>query len=269
MGSTGAVRQTASGGGLGVGAGTNQPLPTQAAASQIVATAVQAQAANNNNFSATDSGPYKDLYGGRQYFLNQAMDIDTDIARQDYLSPNPEPGSLYSISQNLNWNLKNGINLTANQQYMSDVLSDAMHNLGYNLNLYRYDHDGFTQRLLQQVGASSTDYEKFTDTQLKNMLVGVQFGEAGFVSTSYNNFKNAPSGNPFTDREIKIVYKAPAKTQAFMPGDGVVNGRKNQLGEIILDKNQQYRITNVRFTGKMGRNKASYKKQIEFEIEIL
>lgn len=232
-----------------------QSVPAQ----NIVQTSQQMQSANNANFSATDTQGYHDLYNGRQYFNNQVIDIDTETARQDYISDNPEPGSLYSISQNLNWALKNGHTLTPNQQFMSDVLSDAMHNLGYNLNLQRYDHMGFVEAL------GVKNYWNYSEAQLKNMLVGTQYSEAGFVSTSYNNFKNAPSGNPFTDREIKISYRAPANARAFMPGDG----RGGRLGEIILDKNQNYRIVDVKYTGQQGRNKSRRYPQLEFIVELV
>ena len=53
---------------------------------------------------------------------------------------------------------------------------------------------------------------------------------------------------------IKMNIKAPAKTQALMPG----TGKGGDFGEMILAPNQTYRITGVRFTGKQGRSGANY-----------
>ena len=50
-----------------------------------------------------------------------------------------------------------------------------------------------------------------------------------------------------------------------MPGDG----RGGRLGEIILDKNQNYKIVDVRYTGLKGRNKSSRYPQLEFIVEVV
>lgn len=256
MGSIGATRTRGAGflGGAPVPNAKIQQTPTQ----NVMPTQQMANQANNANFAATDSSTYHQLHSGRQYFLNQAISIDGEVARQEYLAMHPEKGSMYSISQNLNYNLKHGYPLTGNQQYMSDSLSDNMHNLGYNLTLTRYDHMGFAEAL------GVKNYYNYTEQQLKNMLVGTTYTEKGFVSTSYDNFRNAPSSNPFTDREVVIEYRAPASTRAFMPG----NGEGGKLGEIVLDKNQNYKVVDVQYTGKQGRNKASYYKQVKFVVEV-
>lgn len=256
MGSVGASKRQS-------GTTQQQSAVQQIDPNQQTITAQQAQQANNQAFSDTDNSPFHELKGGRQYFQNQTLSIDSELARQDYLNAVPETGSLYSASQNLNWALTHDLKLTANQQFMDEGLSDAMHNLGQNLNLTRYDHMGGLNDLIKQSGFSGS-YENYTESQLRSMLVGSTYVEKGYVSTSYNDFKNAPSNNPFTDREVIFRYQTPAGVQAFMPG----RGPGGDFGEIILNKKQNYQITGLRFTGKYGRNKASLHKQIEIFVTV-
>lgn len=213
---------------------------------------------DNSKFSDTDSAPFHDLYNGRQYYQDQDFGIDTRMALVDYLQNQPTTGSLYSPSQQLNHAMRQGSALTANQQFMVDALTDGMHNLGYNLNLTRYDRVDFIKNL----GVSN--FSNMPISQIQQALVGKTYTDKAFVSTSYNNFKNAPPGNSFTDKAVKINIKAPASTQALMPG----NGPGGQLGEVVLAPNQTYEITGVRFTGKQGRSGSRYYKQIELDVTV-
>lgn len=236
------------------GRGSNSGIQMPA----IVPTASAAQAANNARFKDTDTSPYHDLYNGRQYFQDQTFDIDTRMAIQDYLHDQPVAGSLYSPSQILNHALKQGLPLTANQQFMVDALTEGMHNIGYNVNLTRYARVDFMAEL------GLPNYSNMSIAQIQQALIGHGYVDRAFVSTSYNHFKNAPAGNPFTDKAVKINYKAPASTQALMPG----NGPGGALGEMVLAPGQHYVITGARFTGKQGRSGSSYYNQIELDIEI-
>lgn len=213
-------------------------------------------------FSDTDTSDFHDLYNGRNYYNQQDFDIDTEMALDDYVQDKATPGSLYSPSQQLNYALKNGDALTANQQFMLDSIQNGMHNLGYNTNLTRYARVDFMQAL--GVG----NFSNMSIQQLQKALVGRSYQERGFLSTSYNHFKNAPNGGaPFTDKAVKINYKAPANTQALM----APIGGGGQLGEVVLDSNranQWYDITGVRFTGKRGRSGASYYNQIEIDVTV-
>ena len=240
-----------------------------------VNTASQAQQANAATFSATDDGDFKDFYGGRQYYQSQTFSIDTELAVQDYLYNQAVDGTQYSPSQNMNYKLGTGQDsaLTAQEKFMRDSLMDGMHNLGYNMNLQHYGRndylDSFGKLALQQgltnLNINSMNFETMSEAQLKKAFTGLTYGELGFVSTSYNKFANAPNGGlPFTDKTVKINIKAPASAQALMPG----NGPGGQLGEIVLAPGQRYRITDVRFTGKMGRTQNLMQKQIEFDVEI-
>lgn len=243
----------------------------QIASANVVPNATIAQSANNANFSATDNSPYHNLYGGRQYFNNQNLTIDQQLATMNYLSNTPEAGSLYSMSQNLNHALATGQPLTANQQYVLDNMEGAMHNLGYNLNLTRYDHADMVNNLLRANGVRG-DYSKMTQAQLKQALVGTRYGEERLLSTSYNDFANAPPNSKavFDTRAVKISYKAPAATQAMMPG----KGPGGDLGEIVLDRSKgrkNYEVTDVIFTGKSARAKGtqSYSlPQVELVVQV-
>lgn len=231
-----------------------QPLPD----TQMAATVAAAQSANAQTFADTDNAPYHDLYAGRQYYQSQTFDIDTRMALQDYLHDQAVSGSLYAPSQILNYAMRNGQTLTANQQFMVDSMTAGMHNLGYNVNLYRYARVDFMQ------GLGAGNYENMSIAQLQKALVGKGFVDKAFVSTSYNDFKTAPPGNAFTDKAIKIIYKAPAKTQALMPG----NGPGGALGEIVLAPGQHYVITDVKFPGGTGRSGGSTYKRVELTVEV-
>ena len=226
---------------------TNVNIPIQQLQpDQVTATAQMAQSANNGNFADHDDADYHDLYNGRGYFQNQQFGIDSEIARQNYLVSTPESVSVggdgvHSQSQNMNWELMNNLPMSPTHQMMRDGLDDAMHNLGYNLNLQRYDHGSFVNRLLQQFGVRGTT-TSMTEAQLKKALIGRSFSENRFLSMSYNNFKNAIDPSTFTTREVKIEFRAKASSQAFMPGDGP-GGR---LGEIIGGRNQMQKIVDVK-----------------------
>lgn len=229
----------------------NQPqIPVQQTdPNQVVATAQQANSANNANFSDTDTQGFHDLFNGRQYFQRQVIGIDSEIARQNYLVANPEPvqfggDGIHSPSQNLNWELSNNLPLSATHAAMRDGLDEAMHNLGYNLNLQRYDHDTFVNQLLSQVGIRNANYMNMTQSQLQAALVGHTYSEQRYLSTSYNDFKNAQNPSTFTSRAVRIEYRAKASTQAFMPGDGP-GGR---LGEIIVARNAPSKIVGVKLS---------------------
>lgn len=238
----------------------------QIAPQQVQPTTQMAQQVNAATFSDTDNAPFHDLYGGRQYFQSQAFDIDAQMALISMLDPTPEPGSMYSPSQNLNTALANGTPLTAQQQFMKDVLNDNMHNLGYNLNLQRYDHETFINGLLRQAGIRS-DYSNMSEAQLQKALVGKSYVEDRFLSTSYNNFKNAPNASQFTSRAVRIEYRAKAATQALMPG----NGPGGQLGEILLKPGQSYRIADVKYNGNTARRKGTQSyglQQVTIVVEV-
>lgn len=226
-------------------------LTVDGAVPNQVATNLQALRNNNANFSDTDSADYHQLYNGKQYYSNQSLSIDQRVATMNYLSDQPAPGSLYSMSQNMNYKLNNGLKLNANEQYTYNNLQSAMHNLGYNLTLSRYDHEGAINSLLSANGVKGS-YDSFSESQLKSALVGTQFQTKSLLSTSYNDFSKVGS-NPFTSRAVKVVYNAKAKTQAMMPG----NGPGGNLGEIILSNKNTFKVVDVKFDGRQARQKGT------------
>lgn len=227
-----------------------------------------AATANNANFPAVDNSPFHDLVGGRAYFQSQTMDIDSQMAVMNYLSPTPETGSLYSMSQNMNQAMATGQPLTANQQYVHDHLLSAMHNLGQNLNLVRYDHQPMLDKLLSDAGLRGADSQRMTEAQLRQALVGHQFTENKFLSTSHNNFRQAADPSTFTSRVVEIQYRAKASVQGMMPG----NGPGGALGEVLLAPSQPMRVVDVRVpAGVKARAKGtqSYNKQrIVLTVEV-
>ena len=251
--------------------GQYQINATGAGGVTIQPTVQAAQNANNAYFKSTDPNGYHDLYNGRQYFTNQNLTIDQQLAAINYLSPDTESGSMYSMSQNMNYALANGKPLTANQQYVYNNMMGAMHNLGYNTNLTRYDHDTMVNGLLSKTGLTKS-YDNYTESQLKSALVGQTFGENKFISTSYNDFKNAPASSKavFDTRPVKVSYKAKASTQAMMPG----NGPGGALGEIVLAPSggrNNMKIVDVKFTGNKARRKGTQNyslPQVELVIEV-
>ena len=234
---------------------------------QTAPTIQQAQNANNANFKDTDTSDYHDLYNGRQYFANQNLTIDQQIACMNYVDPNPMPNSMYSLSQNMNHKLATGQAMNQTESDTYRYLMQSMHNLGYNTKLQRYDHEGFINGLLSRSGVANANYEKMSEKQLQQALVGKSFKDNAILSTSYNNFKNAPSSNPFTSRAVKIEYRAKANTQAMMPG----NGSGGRFGEILLANTNNYTISGIKFDGRSARAKGtqSYnKKGVTIYIDV-
>ncbi len=224
-------------------------------------------------FADYDDADYHQLYNGRQYYLQQKFTPTQQKAAGNYLESSAESGSMYSHSQNLNYQMATGQQLTGKYKQTHDGIMSAMHNIGYNVTLTRYDHSGMVNGLLKAVGAGS-NYEKLSQGQLQKALVGRTVNENKFLSTSYNNFKNAPQSSKqvFDSRAVKINYKVKANTKAMMPG----KGSGGDFGEIVLaptngKSNAGGKITGVRLTGQMVRRKGtqSYNQpRIEVDIEI-
>lgn len=220
-----------------------------------------------------DDADYHQLYNGRQYYQQQKLTAQQKQAATNYLEAHPEPGSLYSHSQNMNYQMATGQKLTGKYKQTYDGIMSAMHNLGYNVELTRYDHDGMINGMLNAVGANGT-IDTLSINQVKKALVGTTMNENKLLSVSYNDFKAAPSSSTsvFTNRRVKVTYRAQASTQAMMPG----NGPGGNLGELILaptngKSNPGGKIVDIKLTGAKARNKGSQilnKQQIEIVVEI-
>ena len=214
---------------------------------KVVATQQQAQQSNNLAFRDTDNAPFHDLYNGQGYFQKQALTPDQVIATYEYLrndtrgqfnavstmgtaAQNATQSSMYTMSQNMNalmqYNHDHGLpmmsGMNANQRFVINALNSSMHNLGYNLNLTRYDHAPMVDKLLQQAGVRGS-FQNMSAQQLAAALVGRTYNEGRPLSTSYNNFKDITDPSTrmtYVHRAVRIEYKAKASTQAMMPGNG-------------------------------------------------
>lgn len=249
---------------------------------QIQVTPQQAQQANNAAFSDTDNAPFHDLYNGAQYYQQQNLTIDQVTATVQYLRDDKEAGTQYSMSQNMNTLMQNNADagkaitdgMNANQRFTYRHLMAAMHNLGYNVNLTRYDHGNFVNKLLAQSGFRNADFTQMSVAQIQQALTGKTYGEERFLSTSYNNFKNAPqsSKDTFMNRAVRIEYRAKASTQAMMPG----NGPGGRIGEILLAPSggrQNFRVVGVREDSSVrvrqqGTSWLSNQRQLVLTVEV-
>lgn len=224
-------------------------------------------------FADYDDADFHQLHSGRKYYQKQNLTASQKQGVTNYLESRTEPGTLYSHSQNMNKMMATGQTLTGKYKQTHDELMSAMHNIGYNVTLTRYDHADMINGLLSAVGAG-TDYERMSASSIKNALVGKTLNENKFISTTYNDFSGAPlsSRQTFDSRAVKINYKVRADVQAMMPG----NGAGGNLGEIILaptngTTNRGGTITDVRLTGQMARRQGTQtynQPRIEIDIEI-
>lgn len=224
-------------------------------------------------FADHDDADYHQLGNRKNYYQQQQLTPKQKTSVSNYLEAHTEPGSLYSHSQNLNMQMVTGQTLKGKYKQTYDGLMSSMHNIGINAKLTRYDHPDAINAMLKTLGAG-TDYSKMNVTTLKKALVGKSFKENKFISCSTNDFQNAPvkSKNVFTNRAVKVVYKAKADVQAMMPG----HGAGGDLGEMILaptngTTNRGGTITGVRFTGQKARRKGTQlydMPQIEITVEI-
>lgn len=208
-------------------------------------------------FADHDDADYHDLHSGRKYYQQQKFTAKQKQSADNYLENHQEPGSLYSHAQNMNWKMANGQPLTGKYKQTHDGMMSAMHNIGYNVKLQRYDHPDMVNNILKSSGAGS-NYENMSEASLKKALVGKPLGENKFISTSYNDFKNAANADTFTTRGIKINYLVKANTQAVMPGVGP----GGDFGEVVLaptngTANKAGKIVDVRFTGEMARRRGT------------
>ena len=179
-----------------------------------------------------------------------------------YLYPHKTDGTLYSPSQQINYALREGTPVPAKYQHVVDGMDSMMHDLGYNLNLTRYDRVGFIKRLLGGI-----THEGMTEKQLQDKLLGMKYKDSALVSTSHNDFNNAPpaSQKVFKDKTVEIRIKAKSGTKAMMPG---VGGGGN-LGEIVLGRNQWFKITGVKMPkGVLGRSGDQWYQKVILEVEV-
>ena len=221
-------------------------------------------------FADHDDADYHQLYNRKQYFQQQQLTATQKKAADSYVDPKTEPGSLYNVAQNVNWRMVQGQTLTGKHKQVHDNMMSAMHNVGYNLTLTRYDHAGMVDSLLKNLGAGS-DYTKMSMKSIQKALVGQTLGENKFISTSVNDFGKAPSSakNLFTNRAVKINYKTKANVQGLL----MPIGSGGDQGELVLaptngKSNKPPKITAVRSTGKTVYRAATGRNYPQIEIDL-
>lgn len=257
-----------------------QPAQQQANPPQAPQQAVQQPQKQGNvdsrGFSDYDAADYHSLYNGRGYYRQQNLTQKETIELAKYMNPNTEAGSLYNYSQNMNQALING-NMTPGQRATFNTIIGAMHNVGYNINLTRYDHGGALDDMLRQVGITG-GHDSISIAQMRKALVGASYSDKRILSTSYNDFQRAQDPSTFTTREVKITYRVKASAKGMMPGisqipmrgSGMTKG--DDFGEFLLAP-PQGRIVDIKYSGNKARAKGGSKynlnkRQIEIVIEI-
>lgn len=193
--------------------------------------------------------------------VDASYDSDARTAIKEYISKTSYDNALgqgYSISQDMNYRLDNGIKLDATEQFMDSEISRAMHNLGKDTILYRGAH----QDILRDMGIQN--YDRMSEAQLKSALVGGVMTTKSYTSTAYD-YQKSPflSGSLSGGREVIMNIKAKSDTQ-------VVFGSKSQ-SEIIMNKGTSLRITDVKYTGRTAspRSSARNYRQIQIDCEVI
>ena len=197
-----------------------------------------------------------------QALVDEMDDIYTDPdfvdARKLYIANNNPNGDGFSIAQNLNYKLDNGMALDANEKFVDDNIQFGMHNLGKDSNLVRYAHDD----ILQALGIA--DYTKMSDAQLQSKLIGTTFKTTSYMSTSYDAKKSpfAPGQPQGGGREVIINVKS-GKNTKIMFGN-------QQQAEIVINKGTDFKVTGIHYDGTYAtpRNKGM-RPRVVLDIETI
>lgn len=188
--------------------------------------------------------------------LDDIYDPDTIGAIKAYISNAPDAQG-YSLSQNMNYKLENGLKLNASEQFTDRFLQKGMADLGKDTVLYRGAHEDFLQRL------GIKNYQSMTESELKSALVGAEYQTKSYTSASYDKSKNPfYTGAAAGGREVEMIINAPKTTK-------MVFGARAQT-EIVINKGTKYRVTDVKYTNRTAtpRNSGS-KKVVQVEVEVI
>ena len=214
----------------------------------------------SSSISQASSGTYVQMTDAIAQQIRDEVDdrYDSDVvdAIKNYISKATDSNG-FSVSQNLNYKLDNGLKLNATEQFVHDNIKNGMHDLSVDTTLTRACHDD----ILQKLGIK--DYSKLSEAQLKAKLVGTEYETTAYSSFGYDDKKNPfISGQNSGGREVIIKAKTGKNTQ-------VVFGAKSQ-GEIITNIGTQYRINDVYYSGATAtpRNKGS-KPVVVLEVETI
>lgn len=167
--------------------------------------------------------------------LENQYDINTRIAINQYIREDPGADG-YTMSQNMNHKMEEGLPLTANEEYVRSHLMAAMHEFGTDTVLVRAAHKDF----LEALGVKN--YQNMTDAQLNAAVQGATYTEKKFVSAAMNPRKNPfISGSASGGREVYINIKTPSTAKCVL-------GNRAQ-SEVILAPGVKFRATGAHFDG--------------------
>lgn len=218
-------------------------------------------ASGSNSGAPVSYKQLSDAEGAALLNKNPAWDNDDEIAEAiDLYASDTDPyGNGYSYSQNLNHDLSHGGFLTPQEAAIDAGLQKGMTEIGQDVELARFCHDG----ILKELGIQN--YASMTDSELQSKLVGATFKTTSYLSTSYNGGKSpfAPGGKVGGGREVHMKIKAKKNTK-FVRGD------KSQA-ELVLNRGSKVKVTNIYFDGSTASPKNIYPNKIPrvvLEVEI-
>ena len=199
------------------------------------------QQPQNQTQQAINLGLQQTLSDAQAAQIRQAYDGLYDPTAMNaiklYISPTAYYNGRFSFSQDMNYRLDNGLPLDATESYMNSRLANVYHPLSVDTTLHRFCHDDF----LKQLGV--TNYENYSEQQLKSMLIGMEFTQKSNYSYSYDASKSpfAPGQPQGGGREIRMESSAKADTKVFF-------GSKSP-GEIVSGVGNKQKIVDVYFDG--------------------
>lgn len=212
--------------------------------------------ANGATYSPMTPQQLNNAYNAFQAKISNA-DINVKYAVLQYIRQDTD-GNSKSPSQNMNHKLETGQKLTQNEAKMVKNLDKGMTPIGQDTVLYRADH---AQDIMNKLGIKG--WEKMSNAQLQAAVVGKVVTESKYLSTSTDTQSNPfITGAQAGGRSAMITFKTPGTTKAIL-------GNPKQK-EAVIARGSQWKITGVRFTGKMVYPKAggAY-PQIAFDAEFI
>lgn len=165
-------------------------------------------------------------------------------ASYDYTDPRAT-NTGYAKSQNMNYKLDTGQRLTAQEQRMLDGMEQMQKPLGKDTILHRGAH----QNVLEALGVQG--YDRMSQSQLQQALVGKQWDSKSLTSTSYD-YNSSPflgSGYMAGGREVVMKINAAGSVKATC-----VNPSQ---AEVVLGRGTTWQITGARFTGQTANPKVN------------
>lgn len=212
--------------------------------------AAQAQQGGKPTINATAMSDNEFMTAYRAQNPNQAQ----KSASYDYTDPRATSTG-FSPSQNMNYKLDTGQRLTAKEQRMLDGMEQLQAPLAHDTVLHRGAH----QNVLQALGVQN--YDRMSQSQLQQALVGKEWTTKSLTSTSYDRQKSPfLSGPQAGGREVVMKINAAKGTMATR-----VNPSQ---AEVVIGRNTNWRVTGVKFTGATAYPRAVGRRLPVVELEI-